>query len=183
MRLTVKPRQAFFRFHPRRREPSTPLASGRLLATSSPLPSSAFFRRRRSPLTPCCGRAAAAKECFPHPTRARSPRHRQLHLVGWRGFGPGATPGLPSIRVGPATVPGTFYRIRPRASGTPKQEPTRRTNGAFTGSPGGTTAALSDPASTTAATALPRQYLLLGSLLSLTAPPQRYTTTAAAALA
>src|SRR5271167_2164601 len=48
-------------------------------------------------------------------------------------------------------APSTVY-----APGRParhKQEPTHRTNGAFTGSPGGTTAALSDPSSTTAAAA------------------------------
>src|SRR5262249_39687892 len=60
--------------------------------------------------------------------------------------GPGARPEQPSIRVGPATAPNTFYRVRVERPARPQQELTHRTNGAFTGSPGGTTAALAAPA-------------------------------------
>src|SRR5262249_49326114 len=58
--------------------------------------------------------------------------------------GPGTAPGRPSIRGGPAKIPSTFYRVRPWRPARHLPEPTHRTNGALTGSPGGTTAALSD---------------------------------------
>src|SRR5438045_192712 len=71
-------------------------------------------------------------------------------------LGPGARPERPSIRVGPATIPSTFYRIRIERPARQHQELTHRTNGAFAGSPGGTTAALSDLACASAAVAAPR---------------------------
>src|SRR5262249_13102233 len=58
--------------------------------------------------------------------------------------GPAMTPRRPSLRVGPLAVPSTCYRVRLQACGTPKHEPTPRTNGALAGSPGGTTAARPD---------------------------------------
>ena len=57
---------------------------------------------------------------------------------------------------GPATLPSTCYRVRVERPARPYQELTPRTNGAFAGSPGGTTAALTDHTSfTPAATITP----------------------------
>jgi hypothetical protein len=122
MRLTVKPHQAFFAIRHQQRGPSTPPASCRCASPQPPRLSSAFFGRRR----------AASPRTLPH-----SPGR-----LAW--LRSGLTPELPSIRVGPATVPSTYYRIRPWRPARRRQEPTHRTNGAFTGSPGGTTAALTD---------------------------------------
>src|SRR5262245_48769384 len=87
-------------------------------------------------------------------------------------LGPGARPERPSIRVGPATAPNTCYRVRVERPARQSQEPTHRTNGAFTGSPGGTTAALSDLAFATPAAGirLP-QSLVRGVAVLDTLPP------------
>ena len=187
MRLVVKPLQAFFPLRPRRRGPSTPpgclpvAGSCRSLAASLPRSAPAFFLRRRSPLTPCWGRAAAEKECSL--TRGpllcgtgEKPRSAGVITVQAR------TPGLPSIRVGPATLPSTCYLIRPLASGTPHREPTHRTNGAFAGSPGGITAALSDLSPPPSDGGYVRhQFLLDRSCRSQQLAVPQTTTTAAAA--
>src|SRR5262249_37958500 len=68
----------------------------------------------------------------------------QATPVGGVQLGPGARPERPSLRGEPPTVPSTLYRIRRERPARLKQELTPRTNGAFTGSPGGTAAALSD---------------------------------------
>src|SRR5262245_35586193 len=90
-----------------------------------------------------------APPLHPHAARWAWWRWRkQLRSAGVH-LGPGTRPERPSIRVEPATVPSTFHRIRVERPARHGQEPTHRTNGAFTGSPGGTTAALADHACST----------------------------------
>src|SRR5262249_40318294 len=64
--------------------------------------------------------------------------------VGWRGSGPGAAPGPPSIRVGPATAPSTLYRIRPWRPARQRRSPPIEQTVTLGGSPGGRTAAPTD---------------------------------------
>src|SRR5262249_9937711 len=66
---------------------------------------------------------------FPPTRPALRPRH--VSPVGWRVLGPGTTPGLPSIRAGPATAPSTLYRVRPWRPARLHRGPTHRTNGAL----------------------------------------------------
>src|SRR5262249_30445933 len=148
-------------------------ASGKVITSITPravyedscqVPSGVFSRRRGRSAPPRI-RAVASLLCLPgvplpplspHPragTAAATERFTSpapcrdlcaLAPVGRRVLGPGLTPGLPSIRGGPAAVPGTCYRVRLRRSARLLREPTHRTNGARPGSPGGRTAALPD---------------------------------------
>lgn len=106
---------------------------------------------------------------------------KRLRSAGVR-LGPGARPERPSIRVGPATAPSTWYRIRLERPARQQQEPTHRTNGAFTGSPGGTTAALPDLAwPPGGCSRAPDPSASIGSALDT--PPPSHGAAAAAALA
>jgi hypothetical protein len=90
------------------------------------------------------GQAAATKECDPS-TGARVPSVLALEVVGVGGvsWGPG---GRPDDRLSVWNQPRLQHLLpsTPLASGTLQREPTHRTNGAFAGTPGGRTAALSD---------------------------------------
>src|SRR5262245_13360544 len=144
MRLVVKPHPAFFLRCSWWRGPSTPPASYRFAGAFRPRSSPAFFPRRRSPLALPGGERRRGKNARPH--TGRTPRLAAGTCLGSAGVTavPAPSPGLPSIRGGPATVPSTCYRIRLRRPARPNREPTHRTNGAFAGSPGGTAAALTD---------------------------------------
>src|SRR5262249_45362672 len=116
-----------------------------------------FFRR--PPLTPA-GRGRRRKKDAPplHPHVARWAAlwcRKRFRSAGVQ-LGSGARPERPSIRGRPATLSSTFYRVPVARPARHQQGPTHRTNGAFTGSPGGTTAAPTDLAySTSAAAATP----------------------------
>ena len=154
-------------------------------------PHQAFFRAART---------AHAAGFVPLPRRVLALRLRSHRRAGPGGggtspsrsagvrLGPGARPEQPSIRVEPAMVPSTSYRVRLERPARLKQGPTHRTNGAFAGSPSGTTAALADLACSTltaAATTPPfspvlvppstRTRALHGHGRHLGAPPRRRT--------
>ncbi len=110
MSLAVKSHQAFFLAA--RTDPAAGLVP---LFAASLLSSRAFFPRRRPPLTPSWGRAAAGKECSlapPSGDALASVAVAAALPVGGVRLGPGARPERPSIRGGPAAAPGTLYRIR-----------------------------------------------------------------------
>src|SRR5262249_51701295 len=138
------------------RTPPTPLGTTRLADVTPSMrmavkPHQAFFLAAQTDhaagLVPVPRRVPAL---FP------SLRPHAVRLAVWPGgtpppsagvrLGPGARPERPSIRVRPATAPSTLYRIRLERPARLEPEPTHRTNGAFAGTPGGTTAALSDSA-------------------------------------
>src|SRR5262249_49648389 len=64
--------------------------------------------------------------------------------AGWRAPRSGRQARTTVYPCGTSHGPKHLLPYTRRASGTPSREPTHRTNGAFTGSPGGTTAALAD---------------------------------------
>jgi hypothetical protein len=127
MRLAVKPHQVFFLAA--RTDPAAGLVP--LLAGVR-----AFLQSIPSPPPPSPspeeGRAAAGKECsstsLSRDPRSRAAAARALPVGGVR-LRPGAGPERPSIRGGPAGVPGTLVPYTPRASGTPaiKSLPIERT--------------------------------------------------------
>jgi hypothetical protein len=162
MRLRVKPHQAFF-WAARTDHAAGLLPMSRALPGS--LPEHSFAAALPSPQVGGGRRRKNAPRLHPHAAHgARRRWRRPLPSVGVLS-GPGARPEQPSIRVGPATVPSTFYRVRRERPARQQQEPTHRTNGALSGSPGGTTAALSDFASSTATAAAPRLCPLIRPLL------------------
>jgi len=124
------------RRRPRAGSPSRPCSlPEHSFAAALPSPQVGGGRRRKNapPIHPQAARWAVQGE------------RKRLRPAGVR-LGPGARPERPSIRGGPTPVPSTLYRIRSGRPARRNGEPTHRTNGAFTGSPGGTTAALTDRA-------------------------------------
>jgi hypothetical protein len=178
MRFPVKPRPAFSRLRLGRRGPSTPPASCRRARTSLPLSCTAFFPRRRPPLTHGGGgrrRGKNARWSCGHATGL------PLSLrVGRRVWGPGPDARATVYPCGTPSAPSTCYRVRLQACGTPKHEPTHRTNGALAGSPGGTTAARPD-SSRPDPSARPCPLLSAGHGVGLHAPAAPHTVAAAAA--
>lgn len=141
MRLFVKPHQPFFRSAGCRRGRSTPAASccfstasvlscQRILFPPPPRPSPnvGVGRRRKKNALFDATHAACLLVCG-----------GERSAVGRRVLGPGGTPGRPSIRVEPAKVPSTCYRVRPWRSARLGESPpiertaplqaTRRQNG------------------------------------------------------
>jgi len=129
-------------------------AACRCLLASSVL---AFFLPRRSPLTRGWGRVAREKECSGS-ADASSPRLVACETPLSAGvlYGPGRSPGQPSIRVAPAPDATTFYLVRSKRPGRQIKSPpiertvplqvTRRHNGDST--------RLASPASSAAVTSL-----------------------------
>src|SRR5262249_20099247 len=77
----------------------------------------------------------------------------QALLVGWRASRFGRQARTTVSPCGTSHGPSTSYRVRLERPARPQCEPTHRTNGASTGSPGGTTAARTDHASSASAAA------------------------------
>ncbi len=152
MRLTVKPHQASFSLCPGRRAPSTPPASCRSLTASPPLSAQHSFSAAALPSRER-GESGGGERMLPH---TRNHHRGTGHILRSAGVSR-SRHERPDYRLSvwdrprsqaPATV---YAHWRPARH---KQEPTHRTNGAFAGSPGGTTAALSDPSAPTPATAV-----------------------------
>jgi hypothetical protein len=170
MSVAVKPHQAFFlaaRTDYAAGLVPTPFAS--LLSSGPSFPAAALPQPRVKG-----GRRRGKKAPRDHPHAARwavRPWPKRFRSAGVL-LGPGARPERPSIRVGPAAAPSTCYRLRVERPARHKREPTHRTNGAFAGSPGGTTAALSDLAWPTpaAAAAPPYPSAPLGPALDTSSP-------------